>query len=89
MRRISILVLAAVAASLGASAAFAQSHEIEVRKHQSFLEPSNVAPVGTQNLYAVDSTRLNYDAPGGAARRDDLKQGLLPKPGDPIGWAPR
>jgi hypothetical protein len=89
MRRISVLVLAVAAAGLGASTALAQGHEIEVRKHRSFLEPSNVAPVGTQNLYAVDSTRLNYGAPGGAARRDDLKQGLLPQPGDPIGWAPR
>jgi hypothetical protein len=89
MRRMSILVLAVAAASLQASAALAQSHEIEVRKHRSFLEPGNVVPVGTENRYVVDSARLNSGAPGGAARRDDLHQGLLPRPGDPIGDAPR
>ena len=89
MRRISILILAVAASSLGASAALAQSHEIEVRKHRSFLEPGNVVPVGTENRYVVDSARLNFDAPGGAARRDDLHQGLLPRPGEPIGESPR
>jgi len=89
MRRISVFFVAIAAASLAASAALAQSHQIEVKKHRSFLDTGNVVPVGTQNLYAVDSTRLNYDAPGGGARRDELLQGLLPAPGDPIGWAPR
>lgn len=87
--RISVFVVAIAVASLGASAALAQSRQIEVKKHRSFLDPSNVVPVGSQNLYAVDSTRLNYGAPGGAARRDEFHQGLLPHPGDPIGWAPR
>jgi hypothetical protein len=89
MRRISVFILALAAASLGASAAFAQSHEIEVKKHRSFLEPGNVVPVGTENRYVGDSTRLNSDVPGGAARRDEFHQGLLPQPGQPIGEAPR
>ncbi len=87
--RISVFVVAIAVASLGASAALAQSHQIEVKKHRSFLDAGNVVPVGSQNLYVVDSARLNYAAPGGAARRDELHQGLLPAPGDPIGWAPR
>jgi len=87
--RKSVLVLAIAAAGLAASLGLAQAHEIEVKKHRSFLDAGNVVPVGTQNLYVGDSTRLNYDAPGGAARRDDLHQGLLPAPGQPIGWTPR
>ena len=86
MRRTSVFVLA-VAAILAASAAV-QSREIVVQKHASFLDPGNVVPVGTENHYFVDSTRLNYYAPGGAARRDELHQGLLPRPGDPIGQSP-
>jgi hypothetical protein len=89
MRRISVFVLAIAAASLGASAAFAQSHEIEVKKHRSFLEPGNVVPVGTESRYVEDSTRLSAGTPGGAARRDEFHQGLLPQPGEPIGEAPR
>ncbi|MBB4197028.1 hypothetical protein CCR94_23345 [Rhodoblastus sphagnicola] len=89
MRRISVLILAIAAAGLGASSAFAQSHEIEVKKHRSFLDSGNVVPVGTENRYVVDSARLNYGAPGGAARRDDLHQGLLPSPGEPVGESPR
>jgi hypothetical protein len=86
MRRTSVFVLA-VAASLAASAA-AQSREIVVQKHASFLEPGNVVPVGTENHYVGDSTRLNYAAPGGGARRDEFHQGLLPEPGQPLGDAP-
>ncbi|MCW2315797.1 hypothetical protein SAMN06265338_105147 [Rhodoblastus acidophilus] len=89
MRRKSFFILAIAVAGLGACSAVAQSHEIQVRKHRSFLESGNVVPVGTENRYVVDSARLNYGAPGGAARRDEFHQGLLPQPGEPIGESPR
>jgi len=89
MRRISVLVLASVAVGLGASTTVAQSHEIEVKKHRSFLDSGNVVPVGAENRYFVDSARLSSGTPGGAARRDEFHQGLLPQPGQPIGEAPR
>ncbi len=85
MRRFAVIGLASLAAVSALSvAAEAQSERPLVLRVQprSFLDPGNVAPVGSLNRYATQPQLSYMTNPPWSNQRDRFGEGVLP---DPVG----